>query len=185
MAPFITKLAARTDPTQVMQDLDAILDGTTIWEPQNQIGLKYRPGAVDQWKDATGSLYDLTTGVELAREEDFTEWCHGIPFYTRAALEMLERSEGVVLGRIRFMRAMPKTGLSMHVDLEQRYHLVLDTNPSAIFAECFKDQEVRCTGYHIPHDGHWYRVDTTREHFIYNGGWTPRIHLVADIAKNG
>lgn len=185
MAPFITKLTARANPTQVMQDLNAILDGRTTWEPQNQIGLKCRPGAADQWKDATGSLHDPITGDELATEGDFTGWCQNVPFYTRAALEMLERSEKVVLGRIRFMRAMPKTGLSMHFDLEQRYHLVLETNPSAIFAECFRDSDIRCTGYHLPMDGHWYRVDTMREHFVYNGGWTPRIHLVADIAKIG
>jgi hypothetical protein len=185
MTSFITKLDLSADPARIIEDLAYLLGNITKWEPGNQIGLRCRPNAADPWKDSVGSLYDRQTKQQLAAEADFSEWCPNIPAYTREMLESLAAAENVGWGRVRFMRSMPKTGLSMHVDTEPRYHLVLDTNPSAIFAECFRDQEVRCTGYHIPRDGHWYRVDTVREHFVYNGGWTPRIHLVADIAKIG
>jgi hypothetical protein len=185
MEPFITKLPMAANAAQVLVDLAHLLENHTSWDPHNQIGIRCRPGAKDPWKDAAGSLYDPETKEKLASEEEFTEWCPSVPIYTQTMVRLLESSERVVFGRVRFMRSMPKTGLSMHVDTERRYHLVLDTNPSAIFAECFAEGNVRCVGYHMPRDGHWYRVDTLREHFVYNGGWTPRIHLVADIAKIG
>lgn len=178
MDEFITKLPLVADADRVMQDLITILEGSCDWGTTNQIGLRCRPGAEDPWRDACGSL--VRQGVQIARESDFTEWVPGIPDHTRSVLEELARSENKVLGRVRFMRAMPKQGLSMHVDHERRYHLVLRTNPSAIFGECFSDRDYRCIGYHIPRDNHWYRVNTEREHFIYNGGWEPRIHLVVD-----
>lgn len=181
--PFIQRLDITADVDQVLRDLAALLDGTTDWVPGSQIGLRHRPGAENVWKDALGSLTDPSGANRRAWDRDFSQWNDGIPEYTRSMLDQLAAAEGVTWGRVRFMRSMPKTGLSMHVDPEPRYHLVLETNPSAIFAECYTDRSERCTGYHMPRDGHWYRVDTTREHFIYNGGWTPRIHLLATPAS--
>jgi hypothetical protein len=40
------------------------------------------------------------------------------------------------------------------------------------------DSDVSAKCYHIPADGYFYKVDTTKDHFVYNGGWEPRIHLV-------
>jgi hypothetical protein len=76
------------------------------------------------------------------------------------------------------MRLMPKTGLSVHADFECRYHYVLETNKYAYFGEAVNDNELSAKCYNIPADGSFYRVDTTKEHFVYNGGWEPRIHLV-------
>ena len=76
------------------------------------------------------------------------------------------------------MRLMPKTGLTVHADFEMRYHYALVTNPNAFFGEKGGENDVAATCYHIPADGNFYRVDTTRHHFVYNGGWEPRIHLV-------
>ena len=66
----------------------------------------------------------------------------------------------------------------MHVDEQVRYHFVIETNPAALFFCCFDAGDMRCIGYHVPDDSRWYRVDTRREHFVYNAGWEPRIHLV-------
>jgi len=44
--------------------------------------------------------------------------------------------------------------------------------------EAVNDNELSAKCYNIPADGSFYRVDTTKEHFVYNGGWEPRIHLV-------
>lgn len=177
---FITKLGLTADTRRVREDLAGLLPLVNGWGGSTQIGLRCRPGTDDPWKDAVGSLTDPSGGNRRASEADFTEWCPGIPAYTRSLLEALAVVERVRWGRIRFMMSRPKTGLSMHVDLEVRYHLVLETNPGAIMAECFTGSSHRCTGYHIPADGHWYRIDTRREHFVYNGGWEPRIHLVAN-----
>jgi hypothetical protein len=76
------------------------------------------------------------------------------------------------------MRLMPKTGLSIHADVEQRYHFVLNTSPAALFGEYIGDADLAAKCYHLPEDGHFYHVDTTKPHFVYNGGWEPRIHLV-------
>ena len=75
----------------------------------------------------------------------------------------------------------PKKGLSIHKDFDFRYHLVLNTNANALFGETMQG-DVKAVCYHIPADGHVYKVDTTREHFVYNGGWEDRIHLVINVA---
>lgn len=174
--PFITRLPVQADIAQVLLDLEHVL-AQVSWEPHNQIGLRMRAGAAAPWHDAAGKL--MNNGTDPRTEADFVQWCPGLPAYTRGMLEALAASHGVSWGRIRFMRCMPKQGLTMHRDPERRYHLVLDTNPNAIVAQGMGGA-IRCMGYHLPRDGHWYLVDTCREHFVYNGGQTPRIHLVAN-----
>lgn len=185
MDPFITRLDLTADHQRVFQDLTELLSVVNGWGTNNQIGLRCRPGSADPWRDATGSLTDPDGTNRRASERDFTEWCPGVPIYTRSVLEALASVRGCTWGRVRFMMSLPKRGLSMHRDTERRYHLALVTNPSAILSECFTDQPHRCTGWHIPSDGHWHLVDTRREHFAYNGGWEPRIHLVACALENG
>jgi hypothetical protein len=177
MTNFITKINHTVDLSRLSSDLDSILEMTS-WDPENQIGLRHRPNCVDPWKDSIGSIHDPITNVIHAREQDFNIWNADCPQYTKSILEDFGQQQGLTWGRIRFMRAQPKHGLSMHWDKEPRFHIVLKTNISAIFGECFRNNPVRATAYHMPADGHWYRVDTTREHFVYNGGREPRIHLV-------
>jgi len=179
MSNFITKLDYTSDNEKVMTELHTLLATSAKWEPDNQIGLRHRVGSSDQWTDSTGSLIDRISKIESNVEADFSIWNDDCPQYTREILEHLAHIEGVTWGRVRFMRSMKKTGLSMHYDKEPRYHLILRTNPNAIFGECFKNNPIRSTCYHLPADTHWYKVDTTREHFVYNGGWDERIHLVA------
>jgi hypothetical protein len=182
---FITKLKFNVDLLKVEQELATLLE-TVPWPvqqtindicyPANQLGAKYRPNAKFPWIDASGSLYDSKLNKFTSREADFTEW-NPIGSYTRQVIEELGRTENKTFGRVRFMRLMPKTGLSIHSDFETRYHLSLQTNPGALFGE-FTGEEIAAKCYHIPSDGHFYHVDTTRRHFVYNGGWEPRIHLV-------
>lgn len=178
MTEFLSKLLYTSDCQRVLHELNLLLECKTQWNSDNQIGLRHRPGCIDKWKDSSGSLYDNEKQVKISSECDFNIWNDECPSYTKQILEDLAIAEGISWGRVRFMLAMPKSGLSMHYDTEPRYHLVLQTNPNAIFAECFKNNNVRSIGYHMPADNHWYKVDTTREHFVYNGGWQPRIHLV-------
>lgn len=181
--PFLQKLNLTSDVDQINTDLSLILEKYSSWEPKNQIGLRHSSHGssnVDQWKDSTGWTYNTITKERLSKESDFNCWNDDIPLYTKLAITQLAELENITAwGRIRFMRLMPKSGLSMHKDDGFRYHFVLETNPSCIFGECFSSGEIRTIGYHVPLDGHWYKVDTSREHYVYNGGWTPRIHLVA------
>jgi hypothetical protein len=179
MNAFIQKLSYTADHQQVYNELNDLLNTFTQWHPENQIGLRHRAGCINPWKDSVGSLHDKIKNIKIGQEKDFSSWNDNCPAYTLQALEDLATKEDITWGRIRFMLLLPKTGLSMHMDDEPRYHLVLKTNPNCIFGECFKNSSVRSIGYHIPADGHWYKVDTTREHFVYNGSAEPRIHLVA------
>jgi len=182
---FITKLDYQADHTRMLEDLETIL---TIrpWPAEdfikkssgNQIGITHRPGATDQWIDADGSLVNRQTGEILGYEVDFSEFNDQLPEYTRTVLEGLKTDQSSKLGRVRYMRLMPKTGLSIHADVEQRYHFVLKTSPSALFGEYIGEADLAAKCYHMPADGHFYHVDTTRPHFVYNGSFEPRIHLV-------
>ena len=143
----------------------------------NQLGLTYRLGATHPWYDASGSLYDKDQKHFTGKESDFTQW-NDVGDATRIVIEKLSEAYGIKFGRCRYMRLLPKTGLSVHPDFEERYHLVLKTNPHAYFMDCTPDGDVKAKCYHIPADGHFYKVDTTREHSVFNGGWEERIHLV-------
>ena len=178
---LVKKLELTTDSDRVLGELNSLLT-TVPWPHRNQIGLKYRNGAVDPWRDAEGNLYETKP---YSRESDFVNWNIDQSYYVRQEIERLEQECGIKTGRIRFMRMMPKTGLTVHYDAECRYHLVLQTHPHAHFG--FKNQPTQTEGfdipnvgqcYHMPKDNHWYYVDTTKMHWVYNGGDTERIHLV-------
>ena len=182
---MITKLEYTADYPKMCEDLQSVLQ-IILW-PQasangspvaNQIGLTHRKTAQDKWLDAAGSLIDRSTGAILARESDFSEINDQLPEYTKLILLKLTKDENFILGRVRYMRLNPKTGLSIHADQEERYHYVLRTTPYALFGEYTGEPELPAKCYHIPADGHFYHVNTRLPHFVYNGGSEPRIHLV-------
>jgi hypothetical protein len=182
---FIRKLEFFADHSKMLADLETILkmfpwpaDDLVKQSAGNQISITHRPGAVNQWLDGSGSLVNRSTGEILGYESDFSNFNDFLPEYTRQILESLKITQNSNFGRIRYMRLMPKTGLSIHTDVEQRFHYVLKTSPGALFGEYLGGEETAATCHHIPADGHFYHVDTTRPHFVYNGSWEPRIHLV-------
>jgi hypothetical protein len=183
MKNFIERTDVESGLISMRRDLDYIVgrigwpkkiskDGKTL--SSNQIGLTHRPGAENQSMDNIGSLYMQTA----AKESEFTEFHEFLGSYTRDALSRLCEEEGVCLGRVRYMLLPEKTGLTVHTDMEIRYHYALRTTPNAFFGEVVSDGEVSAKCYNIPSDGYFYRVDTTRPHFVYNGSREPRIHLV-------
>lgn len=182
---FIQQLACTANLGQMRVDLNELL-AKTPWPKENfdtkssgnQIGITHRSNATDIILDASGSLYDKEQKRFVAKELDFTEINPNVGQYTKNILATLSDHEKTKFGRIRYMRLMPKTGLSIHADLEMRYHYVIETNTYALFGDASPDNTLSAKCYHIPADGHFYKVDTTREHFVFNGGWEPRIHLV-------
>lgn len=185
---FITKTDFKVDLEQMCSDLDTLLNVHNGWPKEdfvrkmsgNQLSAKHRLNE-DIWLDGQGNLWDPVKEEFIATEADFTEYNPHLGSYTVQALKDLEAHEGVKFGRIRYMRLEPKKGLSIHKDFDARYHFVLHTNDNALFGEV-TNSNVKAVCYHLPADGHAYRVDTTREHFVYNGGWEDRIHLVINIA---
>lgn len=189
---FIEKLDFTADLDKMSNDLNSFIDinpwpETTYMVNDkkyhaNQLGLTYRPNCDDKLGDAGGSLVDPIAKKFISKESDFTEW-NNVGSYTKEIIDNLSKFTGETFGRIRYMRLMPKTGLSVHKDFEPRYHYVFKTNKYAYFGESL-DTELAAKCYHIPSDGFFYKVDTTREHFVFNGGWEPRIHLVICSAWN-
>jgi hypothetical protein len=187
---FITKTNFIADYQLMHKDMIDFINNAGGWpEAQtingkyysaNQIGLKCRKNCEYPLIDSSGSLYDKEKGIFTGHERDFTEWVDNTPEYTKQRIQDLELYHNIKFGRIRYMRLMTKTGLSVHFDTEMRYHYVLETNINSFFGEKTEGElAARC--YHLPTDSHFYIVDTTRNHFVYNGGWEPRIHLVLNI----
>jgi len=177
---MINKTSLQGDFSAIVTDIENIIKNVG-WGEKNQIGLNFRPGAENSWFDAVGSLYDKNNKIFIGKENDFTEF-NPLSTGLKNELDRLVKVENIKFGRIRIMRLMPHCGLSVHNDLEPRYHLVIKTNPKSYF--CFntlpseEDLTIRAQCYHIPADGHWYYADTTKIHWVYNGGETERIHLV-------
>lgn len=174
---FIQQLDFIADIKQIQKDLNIILTKVD-WFPEQQIGLTYRKNALDPWKDSAGSLYDRKNKIELNRESDFTEFNIETPKYLTSILEKFCKFQNIELGRARFMNLVPNTGLSVHRDTSVRYHLVVKTNPHAYIGHTFNVGNVSSLCFNLPANGHFYKVDTTKEHFVYNGGSENRIHLV-------
>jgi hypothetical protein len=175
---MIEQLDFKANIQDVLNDVDTIVK-MSPWDEDNQIGLTYRLNATNLWKDAVGSLYTngKSNGVF---EHEFTELNTQIPETFRTLLLDFAQSQNIKLGRVRIMRALSKRGLTVHRDNSVRYHLVLKTNIDSFFG--FRDLKqtngVAAYCYHMPANGYFYKVDTTKFHFIYNGGKTERIHLV-------
>lgn len=174
---FIQKTNITVDLFKVQESLETILQKTS-WSEKNQIGLTHRKGAENKWHDSTGSLYDRVNNIELIKESEFTEMNSEIPDYLLSILQQLCDSQGIEIGRARFMRLLPNTGLSVHNDTTERYHLVIKTNKHAYIAHTMYAGVMAAACFHMPADATFYKVDTTKQHFVYNGGSEERIHLV-------
>ena len=78
------------------------------------------------------------------------------------------------IGRVRVLKLNPRTSLSYHRDPENRIHIPIVTNPGALMI-------VNNEAYHMEADGSTYYMHTLAYHSAFNGGSSPRIHLVATI----
>jgi hypothetical protein len=185
---IIKKTQFHVNLDQMQSDLNKVLE-MQYWpewplgsdKVANQISLKHRMDKED-WLDGIGSLKDKQ-GTILAEEKDFTEWNKLLPDYTKTILQVLEHSEGVKFGRIRYMRLLPKSGLRVHYDFERRYHLALQTNRFCMFGHYYEGSEEVAKCYHVPADGNFYIADTRLPHFVYNGSTEERIHLVCSVLE--
>jgi hypothetical protein len=79
------------------------------------------------------------------------------------------------IGRMRILKKNIYNCNSWHRDPEPRLHIPIYTNPGALFIV-----NHHCT--HLPADGSVYFTDTRGYHTAFNGGETPRVHLVAALA---
>lgn len=177
---FIEKLDFYTNSLRCLSSVNEILKTTDYLN--NQIGLRHRPDAKNIWHDCVGSLYDRKNDVQLNKESEFCVWSISEDNFIRVQVEQLAHKFNFQIGRVRIMKLPPFKGLSVHSDLENRYHLVLHTNNYSYVSHNINEHnfELKEIGkfYHIPNNNYWYKIKTTEKHWVYNGGNTDRIHLV-------
>jgi hypothetical protein len=175
---YITPTGIFHNHETIVKDCETIIQ-TASWADKNQILLNSRQNDKNPWHDGVGAVTNRLTGERLIFEQDFKIW-NTIPEYILKSLLDLKDKTKINFGRIRIMRLEPHRGLSVHKDLETRYHYVLQTNKKCYFGFSQFDDTTKpaATCWHIPQDGQWYHVDTTKLHFVYNGGETDRIHIV-------
>lgn len=78
------------------------------------------------------------------------------------------------IGRARIMILPHEKLLTIHRDIEARYHVALFTDPSCVTY----DFETKI-GFHIPADGYIYKLDGRRLHTVFNSSNNfNRVHLV-------
>jgi hypothetical protein len=176
MNKFIQRTDMLVNLNQVQDDLQTLIS-INGWPDKNQLGLRHRPDAENIWIDSHGSLYDHVNKIFKDTESSFTEWNPHIPKYLKSVIEQAAQKYKFKCGRIRIMRLMPNRGMSVHADIEERFHLVIKTNPYAYIFKVDKETNTPI-GYQLPADGYFYKVDTKLDHFVFNGGKEERIHLV-------
>jgi hypothetical protein len=178
---FIEKLELYSDIGIVKNEADELIKQYG-WGHTHQLCLTHRDGAANIWHDGAGSLFSKQDNTFKFKETDFCNWNLNTNSYIRNQIELLLTNNNFKLGRVRVMRLLPKIGLSVHCDKEVRYHLVLKTNRFSYIVEDMMansdHEKVQAICYHLPQDNHWYKVDTTRHHWVYNGGSEERIHIV-------
>ena len=111
--------------------------------------------------------------------EKYSFWNEACPDYTKMAIESLSEYVGFKVHRARYLLLLPGLGLPIHTDSTVRYHFPLITNPKSIFGtvsdiDTFENPQIE----HIPINNFFYQLDTTKPHFVFNAGKSPRIHLV-------
>lgn len=158
------------------------------WEDfNNQICLNSIPEKINDLTHGCGSLYrdwnakyweDGKVVVPLRenrlQEKDFTLLCdqfRGTLF--EDVYNLLNKN--FVLGRVRFMRSMPKTCLSWHQDDSIRLHYPIKTQEGCLMVYENKS-------YFLEKDT-WYKTNTLEKHTAVNASNSDRIHLVASILR--
>jgi hypothetical protein len=88
------------------------------------------------------------------------------------------------LGRLRIMRLNPKDKYIWHRDKGERYHIAIDTHPSATLtcSQALGQTIVNPIEKHIPADGSVWYLNTDAMHVAANPAGIVRYHLVFNVA---
>ena len=118
--------------------------------------------------------YEEVPRDDIVDESEFTELVDAFKgtYIEKIHKELMARYP---IGRIRILKKDIYNCNSWHRDPEPRLHIPIYTNPGSLFIV-----NHHCT--HLPADGSVYFTDTRGYHTAFNGGETPRVHLVAALA---
>ena len=152
--------------TELKVDLERLLEAfhatRDLPKQHHAVAVTVRPGHADAPREGTVVASDDDLSYRVISDEFrgtyFEEILRALPFH---------------FGRTRLMSIPPQKCYPVHADRTVRYHLAIDTNPFAyIFFPVQKQM------FHVPADGHLYRMDATYPHSAVNCGPFQRTHLV-------
>lgn len=142
----------------------------------NQLALMTTPGFFSISCVSLASKFSYSCGsLKNSGKEPEEEHTSLLPEaeWARPWIESVERLSGKKCTRARIMRMTPKTCLSYHSDpCDRRYHLVIKTNPGAMFI-------VEDKVYRMPVEGQTYSINTRKRHTAINASLVDdRYHLI-------
>lgn len=140
----------------------------------SQIGLTHSTKEMTEHEkilESTGSIFDRESKKFKFRETDFSVFNER--YKDTYLYEMYKAIPNI--GRFRIMTMDGPSCYTLHRDLTQRYHYVLQTNPDCLFLFPGKYSQ-----FNIPADGHLYMVNTLFRHTFVNASNMRRIHLILD-----
>lgn len=126
------------------------------------------------------SLSDSASYVPEADERNYTKKNENV----KGIFDNILSSFKAEVCRTRFAVLMPGFRTATHIDADTDYtiriHIPIITNTEAVFGII---KNGRLKEIHLPADGDAWFVNAGFPHYVYNGGKTPRVHLI--IALNG
>jgi hypothetical protein len=190
---LITKLPWKYNIGKLNAHLIAMMQWEECeWSYNNSISFTYDPNTEADlpWQKAIhGGAIERSRQNNVISRKD--EWYS--VFIDRFALtefaevwkDMNSRIDGGIF-RMRLVRMMPRTCLSIHVDFSVRYIIPIVTNKNCLTLidqgdTNFVSNDIKIDNvgsYHLPADGGVYRFDACNHHTGFNGGSTPKIQLV-------
>lgn len=147
------------DPERLLQAFLAVAD---LPRRHHAIAVTSKPGATDPLLDGVGAQPDEEMEYRVINKE-----------FRGTYIEEILESLPFKYGRTRLMSIPPQKCYPVHSDDTIRYHLAVDTHPFAYIVYPSKRAI-----YHIPNDGHVYRMDARYLHTALNCGPVERTHLV-------
>lgn len=148
------------DLEKIKKELQTLPDMTNI----SQIGLQGTNDNLDPFL-SVGTI----NKIEKYKETDFVVPIFDIPYINSIMAELK-------MFRTRLMILKPRECYTYHYDFSKRIHIPVITNESCFIVE---NRQLR----HLPADGNYYVVDTTKMHTALNGSRDneDRLHIVGGI----
>lgn len=188
-------VSLKFDLTELDKGYQEVLQIRPFPKYVNRIALTYRPTAT--------SVDEIYHGTSLRLEELSethgrtvmeAEYCLFHEEYKKTYLyevyRRIQEWSPYHLGRTRIMKLPPTSTYRVHKDAQIRYHIVLETNPLAVFLcadNCYGDMPAPNEAgliepmkvLHLPKDGRVWELDANSWHCALNGSdETDRVHLV-------
>lgn len=166
---IVKKTDLRLEFDEIKEITRELISKKALSEDNPQLCVNHRP-------KSKNPLYE-GAGTKIYPENEFTE-INEI-FKDTAFERILSQIENY--GRVRLMYMAPKKCYSFHCDDSERMHFAISTNSQSFLL--VENNVMRAWKFHIPADSCGYIVNTRHFHTAFNGGTTPRIHLLVNLTE--